>query len=174
MFVYSLRASKIKLVGVLVLSVAAIMAFIGFLSQNSANVEALSALAAQKTIKFDGIKTEEDLQNFITSLGIEVKTPAHNSADVDIPRVFDAVYKKYNDIQRQQGFDLSKYRGKTLHRYTFEITNYPLPDASKEGKVYLTLFVHKNKIVGGDISSRDFGGFVRTFVDFGSSETEES
>lgn len=174
MFVYSLKASKIKLVGLLLLSAIAVAAVIGFLPERDASANALTVAASEKSIKFDGIKTEEDLQNFISSLGIQVKTPAYNSTDVDLPKVFDAVYKKYNDIQRQQGFDLSKYRGKTLHRYTFEITNYPSPDPSQSGKVYLTLFVHKNKVVGGDISSRDYGGFVRTFIDFGESDNSQS
>lgn len=174
MFVCSLKASKIKLAGMLVLSVAALAAILSFIpARNTA--DALETVAVQgRDIKFDGIKTDEDLQNFITSLGIEVKTPAYNSTEVDLPRVFDAVYSKYNDIQKQQGFDLTKYRGKSLHRYTFEITNYPSPEPSQSGKVYLTLFVHKGKVVGGDISSRDFGGFVRTFVDFGLSDKSES
>ncbi len=175
MFVYSLKASRIKLAGMLILSVAALAAIISFIPAKGDGAQALETVAVQgRNVKFDGIKTDEDLQNFITSLGIEVKTPAYNSAEVDLPRVFDAVYSKYNDIQKQQGFDLSKYRGKTLHRYTFEITNYPSPDPSQTGKVYLTLFVHKNKVVGGDISSRDFGGFVRTFVDFGITDQSES
>ena len=174
MFVYSLKASKIKLVGLLLLSAIAVAAVIGILPSRDISDDALTFAASEKTIKFDGIKTDEDLQNFISSLGIEVKTPAYNSTDVDLPKVFDAVYKKYNDIQKQQGFDLSKYRGKTLHRYTFEITNYPSPDPAQTGKVYLTLFVHKNKIVGGDISSRDYGGFVRTFIDFGESDNSQS
>ncbi len=174
MFVYSLKASRIKLAGLLLLSAIAIVAVIGFLPGRESSAQALSAVMAGKSIKFDGIKTDEDLHAFITSLGIEVKTPAYNSTEVDLPKVFDAVYKKYNDIQKQQGFDLSKYRGKTLHRYTFEITNYPSPDPAQTGKVYLTLFVHKNKVVGGDISSRDYGGFVRTFIDFGESDNSQS
>ncbi len=175
MFVCSLKASRIKLAGMLVLSVAALAAILSFIPVRSSSANTLETVAVQgRDIKFDGIKTDEDLQNFITSLGIQVKTPAYNSTEVDLPRVFDAVYSKYNDIQKQQGFDLSKYRGKSLHRYTFEITNFPSPDPAQSGKVYLTLFVHKNKVVGGDISSRDFGGFVRTFVDFGVSDKAES
>lgn len=167
MFVYSLKASKLKTVGIILFCVAVIGTAAVFTLKNSSDGFELSQVAAQgKDIRFDGIKTEEDLQKFIKSLGIEVKTPAYKTKEVDLPRVFDAVYGKYNGIQKQQGFDLSKYCGKTLMRYTYEVLNYPSPDGSSVGKVYLTLFVYKNKIVGGDISSRDYGGFVRTFVDF--------
>lgn len=40
--------------------------------------------------------------------------------DIKIPCEFSQVYQKYNEIQKQQGFDLSDYRGKSvrLFRYT--------------------------------------------------------
>lgn len=166
MFVCSLKAAKLKILGIAVLGAVMLGIALTFIIERAGNEDSLAqAAAVGKEIRFDGIKTDEDLQKFIASLGIEVKTPAYNTADVDLPRVFDAVYSKYNGIQRQQGFDLKKYCGKTLKRYTFEMTNYP-SDSEKAGKVYLTLFVYKDRIVGGDISSRDNGGFVTTFVDF--------
>lgn len=171
MFVYSLKASKIKVIALLALF-AAVAVLV--LPRATREDQITDVLAKEKGIRFDGIKTEEDLYRFISEIGIEVKTPALKCADVDIPRVFDSVYKKYNDIQKQQGFNLEKYRGKTLRRYTFEVLNYPTPEESGNGKAYLTLFTYKNKIVGGDISSRDFGGFVRTFVDYAGHKSEES
>ena len=39
---------------------------------------------------------------------------------------------EYNEIQKQQGLDLSKYRRKNATRYTMEITNY----GEYNGKVY--------------------------------------
>lgn len=161
MFVYSLKASRLK-AGALLLLVSAAIVTAAISLYRPDTSEAVSARGTE--IRFDGIKSEEDLLGFISSLGLEVKTPAYRSIDVDLPRVFDAVYSKYNDIQKQQGLDLSKYRGKTLHRYTYEVINYPVPDNTADGKVYLTLFVYKNKVVGGDISSRDFGGFVHTIL----------
>ncbi len=163
MFVYSFKASRVKALALLLLSAAVIVTSAVFISGRDGELpQAVSASAGK--IRFDGIKTEEDLLAFINTLGIEVKTPAYRSIDVELPRVFDAVYAKYNEVQKQQGLDLTKYRGRTLHRYTFEVTNYPSGEENE--KVYLTLFVHKNKVVGGDISSRGNGGFVRTFVDF--------
>lgn len=163
MFVYSLKASRVKALALLLLSAAVIITSAVFIGRDDSEIpQAVSA--SGREIRFDGIKTEEDLLVFIKSLGIEVKTPPYRSIDVELPRVFDAVYAKYNDVQKQQGLDLTKYRGRTLHRYTFEVTNYPSAEDSE--KVYLTLFIFKNKVVGGDISSRGNGGFVRTFVDF--------
>ncbi len=167
MFVCSLKASRIKVLALSLLCAVVLGTALTVMLGKASDTEELAAAAVSgRNIKFDGIKNESDLVNFISSLGIEVKTPAYKNIKVDLPRVFDAVYTKYNDIQKQQGFDLTKYSGKTLDRYTFEMTNYPLADGSADGKVYLTLFLYKDKIVGGDISSRAGGGFVSTFVDF--------
>ncbi len=172
MFVCSLKVQKLKVVALSILCAAVLGTALTFITGREDNAEDLTVAAVSgRDIRFDGIKTDEDVENFISSLGIEVKTPPVKNAKVDLPRVFDAVYAKYNDIQKQQGFDLSKYCGKTLDRYTYEMTNYPLAaETATEGtqnvKVYLTLFRYKDKIVGGDISSRDNGGFVTTFVDF--------
>ncbi|MBE6704007.1 MAG: DUF4830 domain-containing protein [Ruminococcaceae bacterium] len=175
MFVCSLKVQKLKAVALSILCAAVLGTALTFMLGNGSSGEDLAAAAVSgRNIRFDGIKTDEDMTSFISSLGIEVKLPAIKSTKVDLPRVFDAVYAKYNDIQKQQGFDLSKYCGKTLDRYTWEMTNYPTPTATTEEgktnteapKVYLTLFRYKDKIVGGDISSRDNGGFVTTFVDF--------
>lgn len=172
MFVCSLKVQKLKVVALSILCAAVLGTSLTFMLGHGNNGEDLAAAAVSgRNIRFDGIKTDRDLESFISSLGIQVKTPPVKNAKVDLPRVFDAVYAKYNDIQKQQGFDLTKYCGKTLDRYTYEMTNYPLTsqalsEESPNARVYLTLFKYRDKIVGGDISSRDNGGFVTTFVDF--------
>ena len=72
---------------------------------------------------------------------------------------FDKVFAAYNEIQRAQGLDLSKYKKKELTRYTFEVTNY----ADHEGTVYANVLVYRNKVVGGDICSAELSGFVHGF-----------
>lgn len=167
MFVCSLKASRIKVFALSILCAVVLGGALTFIIGNAGQPRDLATAAVSgRNIKFDGIKSAADVENFITSLGMEVKTPAYKNIKVDLPRVFDAVYSKYNDIQKQQGFDLSKYSGKTLDRYTYEMTNHPVSKEHPEEKVYLTLFIHREKIVGGDISSKAKGGFVTTFVDF--------
>ena len=109
MFVYSLKASKLKFFALLILF-AAVAALI--IPRAIRDVPITDALAGESGLRFDGIKTEDDLYRFISEAGIEVKTPHLKSVHVDIPRASHSVYKKYNDIQKQQGFNLEKYRGK--------------------------------------------------------------
>ena len=66
---------------------------------------------------------------------------------------------EYNNLQKMQGLDLSKYKRKNVTRYTYKIKNYD----GYEGTVYANLLVYRNRIIGGDICSADVNGFVTTF-----------
>ena len=67
--------------------------------------------------------------------------------------------KSYNELQRGQGLDLAKYRGKEVTRYTFRVTNYP----DYKGDVMANVIVWHNRAVGGDICSSDVTGFIHGF-----------
>ena len=76
-----------------------------------------------------------------------------------IPGEFDKVFATYNEMQKEQGLNLSKYKGKDVTRYTFAVTNYE----GYEGKVLANVLVYRNRVIGGDICSADLSGFVHGF-----------
>ena len=55
--------------------------------------------------------------------------------------------------------DLSKYKKKTVTRYTFVVTDYE----GYEGTVYANVLVYRNRVIGGDICSADVNGFIHGF-----------
>ena len=57
---------------------------------------------------------EHQRQEFISSLGWETDKEYDTCRIVIIPQEFDEVYTNYNDLQKQQGFDLEPYKGKTV------------------------------------------------------------
>ena len=65
----------------------------------------------------------------------------------------------YNEVQKSQGLDLSKFKGKTAMRYTYSITNYP----DYSGTVYANVIIYKNRVIGGDVCSADVEGFIHGF-----------
>jgi len=75
---------------------------------------------------------------------------------VSVPEQFDKIFSAYNEIQKSQGLDLSKYKGKKVYRYTYEITNYD----GYSGTVYANILVYRNKVIGGDVCSADIKGFM--------------
>ena len=110
------------------------------------------------TIDYNNIKTDEDRIGFIESFGYTVVGLA-SECEVRVPDDFDAVYTKYNDLQRSQGLNLKKYAGKSLTRYSYYLTDY----SGYDGKVMITLLVYKNRIVGGDVCGVDGEGFMHGF-----------
>ena len=76
---------------------------------------------------------------------------------VKIPVEDSEVFRRYNELQKSQGFDLTAYAGKTAVRYVYEVLNYPDAD----GPVYATVFVLEGKIVGGDVTDTGANGKMR-------------
>ena len=109
------------------------------------------------TIKRQSGKTEEQRQEFLTALGWVVNPEPDEVVEVIIPKKFDDVYENYNNIQKEQGMDLSRYKGKRCKRYSYTVLNYP----GGAQNVRLNLLVCGNKIVGGDVSSMGLDGFLQ-------------
>ena len=96
---------------------------------------------------------------FLKDFGWDVTNSPVESSQVKIPDQSTEVYDRYNALQKSQGYDLSQYAGKNVMRYVYLINNYP---GAKE-PVYATVLVHKNRIIGGDITDTAAKGQVRGF-----------
>ena len=73
-----------------------------------------------------------------------------------IPQEMDDSYAQYLALQQEQGFDLTRYKGKRAKRYTYEITNYP----TGESGVQANLLIYKNTVIGGEVLSPQLDGFL--------------
>ncbi|MBR5515435.1 MAG: DUF4830 domain-containing protein [Clostridia bacterium] len=158
MFVYSVRASTIKFFGVVALSCVVLVALILFIPSYDVN-ESESVFSVGKEINFDNVKSNEDRVEFLSQFGWETEEAPIEENKVTVPDKFNKIFKGYNEIQKEQGLDLSKYRRKEIMRYTYKVTNYPDAD----GTVYANLLVWRNTVIGGDICSAQKDGFVHGF-----------
>ena len=150
MFIYSVRASTIKLCGFILICVLAVT---GIILSGQGGV--VSAISSATEVDYSGIKTAEDRIKFMEGFGIEVDGESEKEVAFRMPESFDRVILGYNELQKKQGLDLSKYRNKRVTRYTYKVTNY-----KEDGEVYANLFVYRGKIVACDLSSADLSGFV--------------
>ena len=96
---------------------------------------------------------------FLTDFGWDVVTSPRESGQVKIPEDSPEVFERYNALQKAQGYDLSKYAGKKVMRYVYQVNNYPGATAP----VYATLLVYKDAVIGGDITDTSPGGHIRGF-----------
>ncbi len=154
MFVRSIRMTTIRLVSIAALAVLAIAALVIFIPSN--DIPTVSEVTGSNEVRFDKIKTDEDRVNFLSQFGYSVDASPIESVEVKIPKDFDKVFAAYNELQKGEGLDLGRYKGKTMMRYTYKVTNYQGYDDT----VYANLLVYKNKVVGADICSADPSGFA--------------
>ena len=160
MFVYSIRATTIKFFGVICVALAALITLIAFVPTY---VESSAQTGTEGgEISYDKVKSVEDAQKFLAQFGWEVDAATAKTVQVTMPAEFDKVFVGYNELQKRQGLDLSKYRNREVTRYTFTVTNYK----GYEGTVLANVLVYRNRVIGGDICSADVTGFV---VGFGGS-----
>lgn len=158
MFICTLKATNIKFFAILI-SAALLLTTIVVLS-NGTSVKTTAAIAeANEKISYEKIKTNEDRIKFLEQFGWSVSPEAVEEVTMKLPAEFDKVMNSYNEIQKNQGLDLTKYRGKEVTRYTYEISNFP----DYDGKVFANVIICKNRVVGGDVCSADVTGFIRGF-----------
>ena len=172
MFVYSMRASTLKFVGVVCVALAALIALIAFvptyavgkdapagMQEGEVRTEASGSSSGTVSRSYDKIRSAEDASAFLSQFGWQVDAAGVQSVQVTVPARFDKIFAGYNQMQKEQGCDLSKYKNKQIMRYTFTVTNYP----SYEETVYANVLVYRNRVIGGDICSADVSGFVHGF-----------
>ena len=155
MFVYSIRSATVKFFCVLALSLVVLISLVALIPSYGAE----EGSQAVSDISYTRIYENSDRLEFISQFGWQVDAEPLEAVEVCVPKTFDNVYLGYNEMQREQGLNLAKYKGKTVTRYTYKVYNYP----DYDGTVYLSLLVYKNKVVGGDVCSADVNGFVHGF-----------
>ena len=99
----------------------------------------------------------EDGAAWLREQGWEVETVPTGQMEVLVPAVFDQIYESYNDIQKAQGFDISRYKGERVMKYTYLVKNYP----QEQDGVAANLLVYQGRIIGADLCSLELGGFLK-------------
>lgn len=98
-----------------------------------------------------GVKTNEDRVAYLESWGWQVSPEATLVEELALPQEFGEEYTQYLELQAGQGFDLTKFAGKRVKRYTYEVLNHPSGE-----QVTAHLLLCKNTVVGGELMGADF------------------
>ena len=115
-----------------------------------------TAAGGVKLLAKDRCSTTEKRVAFLAECGWQADPASEQSQQILIPTKFSDVYESYNQLQRQQGYDLSDFTGRSCTLYAYQVLNYP----DKSQTVIADLYVYKNQIIGGDVHSTDLGGFM--------------
>ena len=142
----------IRKVILILAAIAGIIIGLILLLRGGAEEEPAAATAAPAAV------TDNDGRvQFLAELGWDVASAPTESSQVRIPSETTEVFDRYNALQKSQGYDLSQYAGKTVMRYVYQVNNYP----GATDPVYATLLVHKNQVIGGDITNTSAKGAVQ-------------
>ena len=151
MMVMTAKVDMKKILLIAAAAAALILALILLLGEPSADAAATAVTVSPSA--------NDGRVQFLQNLGWEVTTSPTQSSQVKIPEATSAVFERYNNLQKSQGYDLSSYAGKNVMRYVYQVNNYP----GATQPVYATLLVHKDKVIGGDITDTAANGQIRGF-----------
>ncbi|MEG1614056.1 MAG: DUF4830 domain-containing protein [Oscillospiraceae bacterium] len=154
MFVYSVKSSKIKVVLLIALCILAAVAFLlaSSMEKKASNQGGVSLKA----------NNSEQRVAFLSQFGWEISQDPVEVCEVIIPAEFDKTYENYNKIQKKNGFNLEKYKGMRVKRWTYEIKNYP-GYPSDSGCIRANMLVYDGLVIGGDVCSVELNGFMHGF-----------
>lgn len=144
MFIVSMKTTRSHVIGAVLVSVLLLVTVTALSWKPGAGAMASPATVAQ----------EDDRRAYLQGLGYELDDAAPKVREILIPAAFDEAFTAYNALQQACGMDLTDYRGRRVKCWTYTVTNYPGTDT-----VVANLYVYKDKVVGGDVSSTAQGGF---------------
>lgn len=102
------------------------------------------------------VSTKEGRAAFLRELGWEVDIESEDVRTVQLPETLEGMLAEYNEMQLDQGYDLSRHLGEQCQQYTYVVTNYPVQDQT----VLATLYVQGKQVIAGDIHSTALNGFL--------------
>ena len=148
MFICTLKFDRKKAVFVIAMAALVLIGIILLVGAftGGAKTEAKAALSA---------RNEKGRAAYLADCGWTVETPALSEDTVLIPKQFSPVFEEYNELQKQQGFDLSEYCGMEVTLYTYRVV-----DSGREGDVLAVLYVLNGAVIGGDVHSTALDGFM--------------
>ena len=146
MFVVTLNKTSLKKVGAGALCCALVI-FSAFLGRYISTRTVAAAAGVNR------IESAQDIQTWFTGYGLDVDGTASTADKVKIPRKWDDSFSAFNGVVQQSGMDLTRYKGKTVEKWTALI-----PAASSgETSRYGVLLVYRKKAVGAYLLEKPSG-----------------
>ena len=99
------------------------------------------------------IESAQDIQTWFTGYGLDVDGASITADKVKIPRKWDDSFSAFNGVVQQSGMDLTRYKGKTVEKWTALIPAASRGDVSSYG----VLLVYRKKAVGAYLLEKPSG-----------------
>lgn len=91
--------------------------------------------------------TGEERLSFLKNLGYEAEETPTQVREIVLPNETDETMTKYNELQKQMGFDLEAYLGKRVKLYTYRLLNH------KDANALAHLYIYRDTVIGGHVAT---------------------
>lgn len=142
MFAFSLRKIRIQVCLVMIACTVMLTVYLVLGSSGSVHTSATGDMVCE----------------FLSAEGIHPVPGSMEHSVYTVPEEFDKVMQGYNELQKSQGYDLSKYKNKTVEKYSYTVADYPGYENTDFIKAHV--FVYGGEIIAGDICSVKLNGFM--------------
>ena len=149
MFVYTFKFNKKTAVFIVLMAALLLIGIVLLVGAHN------KAAAVEHPKPITAVRSERHRVAYLAQYGWEVESPAQSSSTVVIPRRFTEVFERYNELQKQQGFDLSEYCGLEAELYTYKVTNCQDGD-----NVVAQLYIRNDRVIAADVHSTALDGFM--------------
>lgn len=131
----NIRLTILSLIGVLLFIAICLVALRGRAAESMAYGGERISLRAED---------EADVRRFLTACGYSPIEFLFQT-EVTVPKNWNEVYTEYNELQRQQGFDLVPYKGKPAVEYEYFVND----------TLNATVLVSEQKIIAAHVAECD-------------------
>lgn len=90
---------------------------------------------------------DDEQCNFLEQFGLSSEKIT-DSCEVTIPTDFNDTYEQYNELQKEIGLDLEKFKGKSVQKITYELKNCKTK--------FAVLLIYKGKVIGGHLTNGEY------------------
>ena len=136
MLTLSVKTTRKKIIGTVSLVLAFIIAAILFFGDKEPE-KAAESISRR-------ITNNKEITEYLSKKGVETAGEPSSIETVLLPKD-DAVFNEYCQKQKEAGFDIYPYLGKTVKKYTYPVL--------EKGETYVTVYVYEEKIISADIAS---------------------
>lgn len=146
MFVVTLNKASLKKFGIGAMC-CALVAFSALLGRY------ISTRTVSVSASVNKIESAQDIQTWFMGYGLDVDGASITADKVKIPRKWDDSFSAFNGVVQQSGMDLTRYKGKTVEKWTALIPAASRGDVSSYG----VLLVYRKKAVGAYLLEKPSG-----------------
>ncbi len=153
MLIMTTKLSKGKIALALIIAAVLLFVVLRLVSGGDASTPPTNGTAPEN------VSSNEDRIAYLAAYGCTATGEPVRTQEVSIPKEFNEVFTRYNELQKSQGFNLEDYAGKRAKRYVYQLVNHPDGDA-----VMATLIVYQDRVIAADISCTEGEGFLRALL----------